>query len=122
MKATAFGLSTEEWFLLLSIAGRGYNSWDGKKRPELIDKLPSWIPVYDADMAAGTRPATTSSILSRDPAGKVTFCMSIIQLQVCAFDKIEHLGPAAKVRNSVADVPSPDAPMNAWIRDNSSAN
>jgi hypothetical protein len=125
LKATAFGFSTEEWFLLLSIAGRGYNSWDGKKRPELIDKLPSWVPVYDADMAAGTRPATTSSILSRDPAGKVTFCMSnekVIQLQVCVFDKIEHLGPAAKVRNSVAEVPSPDAPMNAWIRDNSSAN
>jgi len=109
--------------MLLCMGGRGYNFWDGKERPELLDKLPSWIPVYDSDIAT-RRPPTTSSILSRDPAGKVTFCTSnekIIQLQVFAFDKIEHLGPTAKAYNSLDHIPSLDAPIDAWIHENSLA-
>ncbi|KAN0098890.1 Heterokaryon incompatibility protein (HET) domain containing protein [Hyaloscypha variabilis] len=123
LKTTAFVLSTKEWFMLLCMGGRGYDFWDGKERPELLDKLPSWVPVYDSDIAA-RRPPTTSSILSRDPAGKVTFCTSnekIIQLQVFAFDKIEHLGPTAKAYNSLDHIPSLDAPMDAWIHENSLA-
>ena len=125
LKATAFVLSTKEWFLLLSTAGRGYGSWNGKKRPELVDKLPSWVPDYNSDMVAGARLATTYSLLSRDPAGKVTFFMSndkIIQLQVFSFDKIKYLGPKAKIYSSSDHLPNPDVPIDAWTGDDSSAN
>jgi hypothetical protein len=120
LKATAFVLSTKEWFLLLSTAGRGYDSWNGEKRPELMDELPSWVPGYNSDMVVGTRPATIYGLLFRDPAGKVTFFGSndkIIQLQVFSFDKIKHLGPKAKIYGSSDHLPNPDVPIDAWTGD-----
>ena len=99
LRATAFVLSTTSWFHLLSAAGRGYDSWNGEKRSELAEKLPSWVPDYSCDMIAGTRHPSTHCIRSKDPAGRVTFLKSnekIIQLEVLAFDKIKNLGPKAK--------------------------
>jgi hypothetical protein len=99
LRATAFVLSTTSWFHLLSAAGRGYDSWTGKEPSKYAEKLPSWVPDYSSDMLAGARHTSTHSILSKDPAGKVTFHASnekIIQLEALAFDKIKKLGPKAK--------------------------
>jgi len=72
-----------------------------------MDKLPSWVPDYSSDKVAGMRQPIGDSILSRDPAGKVTFFKNndkILQVEAVTFDMIQYLGPKAKVVNSVADL------------------
>lgn len=99
LRTTAIVLSTTSWFHLLSTTGRGYDSWSGKERSKHAEKLPSWVPNYSSDMIAGTRQTSSHSILSKDPAGRVTLLASnerIMQLEALAFDKIKTLGPKAK--------------------------
>ena len=116
LKTTAFVLSSEEWFLLFSIAGRGYESFNHIPRSQFMDRLPSWVPDYSSDTIAGTRPAYMEGIRSRDPAGKVTFTSDekLIQLQVVAFDVIQRLGSKAKIHNSSAYFPNGNVPMDTF--------
>jgi hypothetical protein len=102
LKTTAFVLASEEWFFMFSFTGLGYDSNSHLTPSRCIATLPSWVPDYTSDRQAGHRPPKLASVLLRDPAGKVTFTSDdrVIQLQVFAFDFIQHMGPRSKSRNS----------------------
>jgi len=118
LKTTAFILSSEDWFIILTVTGRGYESYTYKKRSKLLDKLPSWVPDFSSDTIAGTRPFSEESIRLRDIAGKVTTTSDprVIQLQVVEFDVIQHLGPKLKVRSSSLPYrPNSSVPIDTFI-------
>jgi len=108
-KTTAYVLSTEGWFTLLSMTGRGYDSLRSLSLPpsqdslasQFKDKLPSWVPDYSSDRLAGGRPPLTSSMEAADPEGKITFTPDdkIIQIQAVEFDEIQIVGPGSDIRN-----------------------
>jgi hypothetical protein len=108
LKTTAYVLSTEDWFMLFSMTGRGYDSLRSlnlpPSQPSLASpfkkELPSWVPDYSSDFFAGVRPPLTSGMEAADPDGKVTFTTDdkIIAIQAVEFDKIETVGPGSKIR------------------------
>jgi hypothetical protein len=109
LKTTAYVFSTEEWFRLFSMTGRGYDSLRSLSLPpsqdslasQFKDKLPSWVPDYSSDCFAGSRPALTSSIEAADPKGEIIFTPDdkIIQIQAVEFDEIQIVGPREEIGN-----------------------
>jgi hypothetical protein len=113
LKTAAFVLSTEDWFSLFSMTGRGYQSFSSSSVSQFGDELPSWVPDFSSDSLAGFRPAFSVSMASADPKGKITFTSDekIIKIQAVEFDEICIVGPICDIRKHPNHVEIPAASM-----------
>ncbi|KAI9776854.1 MAG: hypothetical protein M1839_009302 [Geoglossum umbratile] len=115
IKSAVFMLSSNEWFVLLSFTGRGYDILEPIPQQSHLSSLPSWVPDYSSPTVGGaqTGKSTFEKARLHDKTGKVTFTKNprVIQIEAFAFDSIQHLGPKTKYRTSGLSIPDPETPI-----------
>jgi Heterokaryon incompatibility protein (HET) len=96
LQTSTYLLSTTEWFLVLTWAGRGYEADFLLDVPNLQLKMPSWaVNFYNQPKwePSACLLGDTSSL--SDTSSRVTFTLDprIIQISCAVYDTIHHIGP-----------------------------